>query len=436
MKLAILFLSGPILLMLPTCGAPSPDLPPIQASSAHFRYHARAPADVQSDILDRLERNRADFYQFMGLDDENVTDYYYFTDDADRAANSPCPIAGADCALRHSAYASIPFHEHELIHTYMFGVGAPSVPVSEGTAEAVGCIRQAGGYGTSGETDWRRAVHDYPTSDLTIYAASQRFVLYLMKQMGVAETVAYYRADPFTLDPASFAQDFQRFWGSPIDDVWSAAVGSGAPEPTLPICPCEVDSIAIGSGETSVIHPNDAAYRPLPPGPGPLTLDVSTSGFVELDNCGRDTTSMQLFEVGGSTRHTVVLQADDDHYFLTFDGSGTDTVTASQDLALQPTCAGLSTFAVDRASQLALAAPRAGGATWYLRLSTTHPATLARFDIGSGALSICSDCSQTSCQSLAPSTGTASVEDGMVLRFTPDSSTAANGLDVVTALLY
>src|SRR4029077_6870714 len=130
--------------------------------------------------------------------------YYFFADDNDLVATAPCTLPNSDCAVGHSAYASIPFHEHELIHTYMDGVGAPSAPVLEGLAESVGCIRAAGANDNSSETDWRRAVQEYPSADTTLYAGGQRFVAGLITQMGVAETVAYYRFDRFTLDPSAF----------------------------------------------------------------------------------------------------------------------------------------------------------------------------------------------------------------------------------------
>lgn len=413
-----------------------PDLPPTRASSVHFRYHARSPADVQSDILARLERNRADFYQFMGLTDESVTDYYYFADANDLAENAPCYLPQSDCAVGHSAYASIPFHEHELIHTYMAGVGAPSAPVLEGMAESIGCIRAAGGNNNSSELDWRRAVMDYPSADITLYAGDQHFVTHLLTQMGVAQTVAYYRRDLFTMDPTVFATAFQSFWNTDIDGAWSAAVGSGAPSPFLPICPCAADPIAIDS-MVSVAHPNAADYRPLPVDSGPLTVDFSGNGYVDGQSCRRDTASVQVLAPSPSSRSTLVFQPDQDQYFLTFEGQGTETFTASRDLALQPTCAGLSTFsAITRATQLGLAAPRSSGSSWFIGLSTAGPLTMARNDSGTGALAVCTDCSLTSCQPLASFGATAAVGDGMVLQFTPDASMSAKGLDAVAVVFH
>jgi len=436
---ALLFAWG-IVLTLSACQSPPEsqrDLPPIQASSAHFHYHARSPDDVQSDILDRLERNRADFYQFMGLADESITDYYYFADETDLIKNAPCTLPRSDCTLRHSAYASIPFHEHEIIHTYMAGVGAPSAPILEGVAESVGCIRSAGADYNGSELDWRVAVSNYPSADSTLYAGDQRFVTQLMNQMSVAKTVEYYRQDLFTLDPAQFALAFEHFWNLRIDDVWSAAVGSGAPGPFLPICPCAVNSVAIDSTETSVAHPNDADYRPMPLDSGPLTIEFSTNGYIDVQNCRRDTPSMQVLQQSRLGRSTLVLQPDQEQYFLTFENSGTERFTASRNLSLQPTCSGLSTFsAVAGASQLGVAAPRSGGPNWFIGVSAAAPMRVERIDAGTGALTICSDCSLTNCQSLDSLGATASVGGGMVIQFTPDSSTSTRGLDAVVVVFH
>src|SRR5262249_31781047 len=141
-----------VLLGLTGCN-PAPDLPPVQASSPHFRYHARNPGDVQADILDRLERNRADFHQFMGLVDDGVPDYSSSPHPDDLARNGPCTLPESDCTSRRSVYAASPLQEHELIHSYMAGVGGPSAPLLEGMAEAVGCLRPTGGDNMPAEPD-------------------------------------------------------------------------------------------------------------------------------------------------------------------------------------------------------------------------------------------------------------------------------------------
>ena len=432
---AVLLVVG-ILLGLTGCEA-TQDLPPTQASSAHFRYHARKAADVQADILDRLERNRADFYQYMGLSGDSITDYYYFTDPDDLAKNGPCSLPQSDCTLGRSAFASVPFHEHELIHSYMYSVGAPSAPVLEGMAESVGCTRSASANSKAAEPDWRRVIQDWPSADLTLYASDERFVTYLLGQFTVPQTVKYYGADRFTLDPDTFALNFKAVWNVSLDSVWSAAVGSGAPEAVLPICPCAIDPITSGGGETSLVHPNAAEYRPISAADGPLTIDLSTNGYINVQNCVRDTPSMQVLQQNLSSRSTIVMQPDQDRYFLTFESQATDAFTASHDLALQSTCAGLSTFAaVTRASQLGLAAPRSGGPSWYIMISTAGPVTAQRSDGGTGNLALCTDCSLTNCQPLSSFSATASVADGAVLQFTPDSSGSTRGLDTASVVFY
>jgi hypothetical protein len=382
-----------------------------------------------------LERNRRDFYDFMGLSDEEVTDYYLFADESDLATNGPCTLAKSDCVLGRSAYASVPFHEHELIHTYMAGVGAPSAPVLEGMAESVGCLRSASAASSASEPDWRRAVHDYPSADLTLYAGDERFVTYLMTRMKVAPTVAYYRQDSFTLDPNTFAASFQGVWNTRIDDVWGAAVGAGTEPPLFPVCPCTADPIAIDSVEAQLSHPNAADYRPIAIGSGPLTIDSSSNGYVNVQNCTRDAPSVEVLQASRSRRSTLVLQPDQEQYFLAFETVGTDALRASQELSLKPTCSALSMFAIGaRASQLGVAAPRAAGASWFIGLTTTSPMMLQRADAGAGALALCADCSLMNCQSLKAIAGPVAVSDGMVLQFTPDASTATKGLDAAVVI--
>jgi hypothetical protein len=119
--------------------------------------------------------------------------------------------------------------------------------------------------------------------------------------------------------------------------------------------------------------------------------------------------------------------------FLTFENPATEVFTASSDLKLQPACSGLSTFeAVTRAPQLGPAAPRSGGPDWCIEVSAGASTTVERTDAGTGAVAVRSDCTLTSCQSLDAVGATAPVVSGMVVRFTPDSS-STRGLD--TAIL-
>ena len=424
--------------MLCLSGCEGSDLPPVRAASTHFRYHARNASDVQSDILDRLERDRADFYNLMGLSGDAITDYYYFTDPSDLQRNGPCALPLSDCTVAHSAFASVPFHQHELIHTYMADVGAPSVPLLEGTAESVGCLRSASASDYAAETDWRRVVQEYPTTDLTLYASDERFMTYLMNQMGISQTVEYYRTDSFTLDPDTFATNVQQFWNLSIDALWLASVGTGAPQDFLPVCPCSVDPITVNEGPVSITHPNAAEYRPIAAGTTPLTIDFTSNGYVGVQDCARNTPGVQMLQQSLSgNSSTVILQPGPEQYFLTFQTQGTDTFTPSQDLALQPACANLSTFAAGaRANQLAIAVPRSSGSAWFVSLATATSLTVGRADEGTGALSLCSDCTLTDCQPLN-SFGTSALLSGSgVLEFMPDSSSSTQGLDVALVFFH
>ena len=78
------------------------DLPPLVATSAHFRYHARDDQQVPAGILDWLEAHRADVLTYLGVlqtQEHRVIDYYLYRDDADRDQNSPC--LGGDACEQH-----------------------------------------------------------------------------------------------------------------------------------------------------------------------------------------------------------------------------------------------------------------------------------------------------------------------------------------------
>lgn len=63
------------------------DLPPVVATSAHFRYHARDAQQVPAGILDWLEAHRADVLTYLGelqSQEHRVIDYYLYRDAAAR----------------------------------------------------------------------------------------------------------------------------------------------------------------------------------------------------------------------------------------------------------------------------------------------------------------------------------------------------------------
>lgn len=359
---------------------------------------------------------------YLGLVDQNVVDYYLFED----AAEVSCPLGSPHCTSGRSVYSTMPFMEHELIHAYLAGLGPPPQPLLEGMAEAIGCTRGDGALTV--ERDWRRAVAEFPTVDGSIYQASQRFARYLLAEKGVPRTMAFYDVALFTTDPAVFALQFERWWGLPFEGVWSTALGSDPPVESLPICPCKTDPIVPGSGPQAVSHPNSGDYRPLDPGHHAFLLVFSTTGGAWVQDCERRGPLAQLLGPAVRGRNVIAIRTDDSPQFLSFVSAGTEVFDVEAPTALEANCASAPSVSVDEGA-LGVAAPRAAGSGWYLRLAAPRALTMTRWDGNASGLRVCRDCSLASCQSLAAALDEAAVEDGMILELTSTTTAETPGLD-------
>jgi len=64
----------------------------------------------------------------------HVIHYYKFVDATDFAMNAPCPKGSGGCADGRGVYTFDPFHQHELVHAYLWPFGLPLTVVMEGAA--------------------------------------------------------------------------------------------------------------------------------------------------------------------------------------------------------------------------------------------------------------------------------------------------------------
>ena len=208
------------------CGGET-DLPPLQATSPHFRLHARSANLVPVGTLDRLERHRADVSTYMGIVDDHVIDYFLFDDVDDAVRNSGCP-GTVTCAPGWRVMSTVPLDEHELTHAYLAATLPPPI-ISEGVANAFRCGTTTGTRLPS-HSGWAEVVSTWPI-DQDVYAWGVRLVLSLIRDGGPERFFKYYRAARYSLDPALFALDFQSSWGRRLDDVWAGLVETSSVDP-------------------------------------------------------------------------------------------------------------------------------------------------------------------------------------------------------------
>jgi hypothetical protein len=245
------------------------DLPDDQLlTSAHFRYHARAGTVLDPTIMNRLEVHRAEFDARYAVD-PGMIDYYLFRDDADRDANSPCG-AGNNCTVQRSVMSSTPFHEHELVHAFLYDTGQPALVVAEGFAQYAACIVPRLAYPIS-PNQWPIAVGssaDGPVADGYLYNFGQRLVAWMMAAGGTKQVLDFYHRSVGTTDAALFALQFERFWGRRLGDV---AVELQDARYAGSSCPCTAPAVADDGSATSFVTLQD--YR---------TVDVAAESRLEL----------------------------------------------------------------------------------------------------------------------------------------------------------
>jgi hypothetical protein len=266
------------LAVLAGCGRPTPP-GALVGESAHFRLYVDPDAEVPAGLdgangLVALETEWADVHTMLQMPEGKKITYYLVSHDHLAAA---CGEAdeGA-CIWEQSLEIDSPTlpNPHELNHAYMY-LRKPRKPIpflAEGIAEAIAC-------GTDvplslEQVPWPSVVGAQDTS--TVYVQGGAFVRYLIRTYGVEAFLNYYEQSPEQRDPALFAANFQAFWHTTLDDVWSAmnvALGPLSDGDTK-ICPCSLPAL-VPSGPVA----NDPARAPYwtLPDPGAQTFAFSAS---------------------------------------------------------------------------------------------------------------------------------------------------------------
>ncbi|HVV49302.1 MAG TPA: hypothetical protein VHO06_06575 [Polyangia bacterium] len=422
------------------CGGSGATLPPVQVESAHFRYHAESATEVQSDILERLERSRADVLAYLGRQEDDVIDYYLFADHDAYTAATPCGSETYGCETGHSIFSNDVMSEHELIHAYTRDIGLPPIPIVEGTAEAIGCLRQ--GVSDTAE-DWQSAVANYPPPE-PVYGTSRRLVRALLDTHGIAQFTDYYAQSVYTWDPALFALQYQQFWGTSFAPLWNEVNAEGSPPPAR--CPCMADPISPDGTTVAVIHPNASDYRPIAAGTQTVLLTFSTNTFVGIQDCSRETTDAQLLSLQSAPASVALLRLDPPaQYFLDFElaasssagqGATTDAFTATAGVEVEQTCTTATPLVLGaNVTQLTVAVPRApSGVTWYVPLSLSGSTMLYRDDSAPTSLNVCADCA-SACSPLDGFGSAVPANGQAVLQISPGASQSPTGLVTVVLSL-
>ena len=401
-------------------GGSSPDLPPLQASSTHFRYHASSLDLVAAGILDGLEANRSEMYTFFGLQGDDVIDYYRFDDLDALNRTGLCGGDGSYCADGRRVMTDFPFHQHELIHAYLAGLGRRPHLLEEGVATAVSCGSSgaSGGGGGAVVGEWRDLFRVAGDRGDDFYGTSAAIVRYLIVTYGAPRFIDYYAHARAGQDADAFATEFESYWSVSIDDVWADAHVTTAPVPL--VCPCGAQPMAASPDVQRFVHDYNGDYRTLGVQPGggmSLTALPPTGSAIYLNDCAQVLDAVQLVDTG--MRSTFVL-LDDRPRYLTFSGAVEDHLLLDASAPLNVQCQAARAISLsDDTGGLSVLLPR-GGSPAYVKASVTTPTNLTRSrNQPEGALRVCSDCTLSDCRPLTFLPTTTPIADGAVLEFDP-----------------
>jgi hypothetical protein len=411
--------------LLAGCGRSAPPGVLI-GESAHFRLFIDPDLDVPPTLngmngLAALETEWADVYTMLQMPDGKI-DYYWLTTDHIAAA---CGTAdeGA-CIWEQSLEIDSPTlpNPHELNHAYMYlrKQRKPIPFLAEGIAEAIACGVDLPS--NAGDVAWPPLVAAGSlTSD--VYTQGGAFVRYLIRTSGVAVFLRFYEQSPEARDPAEFAANFQNFWGTTVEEVWTAIHDRPAgivSQGETKICPCSLPSIVPGDVTND---PARTPYWTLPdPAGQTLALAAGVGERVLVKDCAGVRPAMSGQAV------LARLDADDPRYVL----GPLESATIGSYIA--DDCAGVAPYPLSPLATvagdvtIAVSSPPVGAATVYLDFGASFSGQLRQ-----GLQEICSSCGfdQGSCLPLTPGVPT-DVAGPLFGRTTLYTSPSEPTLDVVS----
>jgi hypothetical protein len=407
-----------VLVALGGCRAEPPGV--LVGESQHFRLYVDPAATVPPGFdglngLAALETEWADVHTMLQMPDGKIT-YYWLSPEHVGAACGEIDSGAEACFYGDGMEVDAPTlpQPHELTHAYMYlrTQGWPIPFLAEGIAEAIDCGGEI--QFPAPDAPWQGAVVAVPPSP-DPYGQGGAFVRYLIRTYGIAAFLRYYEQAPRERDPAVFADNFQSFWGTTMDDAWTA-IHQGSERDK--ICPCSLPPL-----DPSGVVADDPARAPYWPLPETAGQTLALSGTPAVLDCA------------GLQRPLA-----NEHVLLQLDGTEAPRYVvaplarATIDSYIGDTCAHAAPFSEPLGDMafggltVAIPPPASGSATVYLNLASRFEGTLSE-----GLTETCDTCAfdQGNCQPLAPG-AQPMVQGPLLARATLRTYLATPPLDLVS----
>jgi hypothetical protein len=403
----------------------------------HFVYHTRRDdGSVCEGIVAKLEQHFSAIQEVLGIGWPNgrIIHYYKFITPADLAANSPCSAGSAACTAQNHVYSYGPFEQHELVHAYLWPLAVPPPVITEGAAVALVCNRTLPDVPSMSLVDAMRVPS--ALSDQRVYDTGGRLVRFLLATFGPASFVRFYsqlgRESSFdTLD-----QVMQAVYGAGADEIWAAALGT--PVSCPPVFECSRGSILLDGTSTEIsptcgLRDDSRTFDLLANG------EISISGPPSLSVASCDSISFSTIPVtskGTARQQLGLVQLPQGRYRVDIRTREPATVemVARASPSAGADCSALQSLILPGGlyPDLRISIPPEES-DWAVKLQFEE---MRQFRVSWPAgtyLSVCSDCSRSSCQTLSTPANSWDVswQGDRVLRVTGPHGGETVALDIV-----
>lgn len=408
--------------------------------STYFEYHNQVDEPLCPTLLPMLDLHAEMIGAKLGLslDPDDPVRYYKFRDREAYLAAGRCPSGVSGCAEAGAVYSTRYFHAHEQVHAFATRAWGWSIGLlMEGMAVALSCepaIHLQPGLrpvDAVGELDWRDLL-GLQGSDANAgnrYLAAGFFVTHLVNKYGWESVEVFYRNVPSGASVARVEAEFADVFSTSIDQEWDEVMNL----PQAPSCNWDWACMA------TELAPGEAA-SPDCDGEMHRRIDVAPDGGVVLTIEGEDT-QLMLLSCGQATPTPYMLEGALGRSVATHWASlppGSYTLMRGPDVGLPGSvtfraqlsgplvgsvCPLANTVSLDESGSTTIdfvAGPvdgwmrlNGGGATYHV-----SPHDLWWVGLQPGPISICTDCTASSCVPL-PFNGAADIviTDQSVVRF-------------------
>lgn len=206
-----------------------PPMPPVAEETTHFRYRVGEGLPLCPAAIEWTEHHYETVAPWFGVElpPGERFDYSYLHQEE---IDETCGLGASGCAMEGYAFASRPFHGHELVHLYAHLLGRPPALFREGIAEVLGAGWTDDRHPMQRSTRVLELLEEEPFRahpDMhEAYRLAAGFVRFLIERHGRRPFLDLYATLPWGASAQTIDQAFEGLFGETAGQVverWLAA---------------------------------------------------------------------------------------------------------------------------------------------------------------------------------------------------------------------